>query len=141
MILARQQIEVRSPVEATIESVKVRRGDLVMKGQVLATLESGPERAALALAQSRAQMQGEIKVAEARVELTQKKLQRAEELYKQKFVSSNARDEAEAVSSSPRRSCAAPGRTSALRSSRRSAPPRFSDCEHSEVRLRESWWR
>jgi RND family efflux transporter MFP subunit len=96
MIVARQQIEVRSPVEATIESIKVRRGDLVMKGQVLATLESGPERAALALAQSRAEMQGEIKVAEARVDLAQKKLRRAEELHKQNFISSNARDEAEA---------------------------------------------
>src|SRR5688500_11725293 len=77
MIVARQQIEVRSPVEATIESVKVRRGDMVNKGQLLATLVSGPERAALALAQSRAGMQGEIKVAEARLDLAEKKLARA----------------------------------------------------------------
>lgn len=96
MIVARQQIEVRSPVEATIESVKVRRGDMVNKGQLLATLVSGPERAALALAQSRAGMQGEIKVAEARLDLAEKKLARAQELFKQKFVSANARDEAEA---------------------------------------------
>ena len=96
MILPRQQIEIRSPVEAMIESVRVRRGDLVTKGQVVATLESGPERAALALAQSRATMQGEIKVAEARLDLAEKKLQRATELFKQKFISTNARDEAEA---------------------------------------------
>ncbi|OGA51785.1 MAG: hypothetical protein A3G24_15475 [Betaproteobacteria bacterium RIFCSPLOWO2_12_FULL_62_13] len=96
LIEARQQIEIRSPVEAIIESVKVRRGDVVTKGQVLVTLESGPERAALALAQTRAAMQGEIKVAEARVDITQKKLRRAEELIKQNFISANARDEAEA---------------------------------------------
>jgi len=96
MIEARQNIEIRSPVEAMIESVRVKRGDSVTKGQVLVTLESGPERAAFALAQSRAQAVGEIKAAEARVDITLKKLKRAEELVKQNFVSVNARDEAEA---------------------------------------------
>ena len=96
LIEARQRVDIRSPVEAVIESVQVQRGDLVKKGQVIATLESGPERAALDLAKSRATMQGELKAAEARVDLTQKKQVRAEELYKQNFVSVNARDEAEA---------------------------------------------
>ena len=96
MIEARQNVEIRSPVEAVIESVKVRRGDLVSKGQVLVTLESGPERAALALAQSRARMQGEIKSAEARVGIAEKKTRRAEELHKQNFTSAHARDEARA---------------------------------------------
>jgi len=96
VIEARQQVEIRSPVEAVIESVLVQRGDLIKKGQVIATLESGPERAALELARSRATMQGELRAAEARVDLAQKKKLRAEELYKQNFVSVNARDEAEA---------------------------------------------
>ena len=96
LIEARQQVDIRSPVEAVIESVLVQRGDLVKKGQVIATLESGPERAGLELARSRATMQGELRAAEARVDLAQKKMVRAEELYKQNFVSVNARDEAEA---------------------------------------------
>jgi len=96
MIEARQSVEIRSPVEAVIESVKVRRGEFVRKGQVLVTLQSGPERAALALAQSRATAIGEIKAAETRVDITEKKLRRAEELYKKNFISSNARDEAQA---------------------------------------------
>lgn len=96
MIEARQNIEIRSPVEAIIESVKVRRGDRVTRGQVLVTLESGPERAGYELAQSRTKMQGEIKAAEARVDLAQKKSSRAEDLFKRNFVSANARDEAEA---------------------------------------------
>jgi len=96
MIEARQIIEVRSPVEAVIESVRVKRGEFVKKGQIMVTLESGPERAALALAQSRAQAVGEIKSAEARVDISSKKLRRAEELIKQNFISVNARDEAEA---------------------------------------------
>ena len=96
LIEARQQVDLRSPVEAVVETVQVQRGDSVKKGQVVATLESGPERAALELAKSRASMSGELKSAEARVDLTQKKQLRAEELYKQNFVSVNARDEAEA---------------------------------------------
>ena len=96
LIEARQQVEIRSPVEAVIESVQVQRGDLIRKGQIIATLESGPERAALEMARSRATMQGELRAAEARMNLAQKKMVRAEELYKQNFVSVNARDEAEA---------------------------------------------
>ena len=96
LIEARQLVDLRSPVEAVVETVQVQRGDSVKKGQVVATLESGPERAALDLAKSRASMLGELKSAEARVDLTQKKQLRAEELYKQNFVSVNARDEAEA---------------------------------------------
>jgi RND family efflux transporter MFP subunit len=94
MIEARQSVEVRSPVEGVIEALYVRRGDAVKRGQLMATLASGPERAALELARSRASMQGELKSAEARVELTRKKWERAEELQKKKFVSENARDEA-----------------------------------------------
>ncbi|HEX5611938.1 MAG TPA: efflux RND transporter periplasmic adaptor subunit, partial [Burkholderiales bacterium] len=48
------------------------------------------------LARTRAQSVGEIKVAEARVGITEKKYRRAEELFAQKFISENARDEARA---------------------------------------------
>jgi RND family efflux transporter MFP subunit len=96
MVEARQTVEIRSSVEAVIESVRVQRGSLVNKGQILVTLESGPERAALALAESRARNQGEIKVNEARVGIMRKKYERAQELFKQEFISASARDEAEA---------------------------------------------
>lgn len=96
MIEARQTIEIRSSVEAVIESVKVERGSVVSKGQVLVTLQAGPERAALALAEERAQNVGDIKLAEAKLDIAAKKLKRAEELFQQKFVSANARDEAQA---------------------------------------------
>lgn len=96
LIEARQSIDVRSPVEGVIDSVLVGRGDLVKKSALLATLASGPEKAALQLALSRAGMEGEIKSAEARVELSRKKWERADELQKKNFVSANARDEAQA---------------------------------------------
>jgi RND family efflux transporter MFP subunit len=94
MIEPRQAIEIRSPVEGLIERVLVRRGDLVTRGQVLAVVESSVERAAYEVARTRAAMDGDIKVAQARVDLNKKKMERAEELHAQKFVSDNARDEA-----------------------------------------------
>jgi len=95
LVEARQDIDVRSPVEGVIEAVLVERGSLLQKGQEIARLASGPERAALELARSRASMEGEVKAAQTRVELAQKKWNRAEELLKKNFVSANARDEAE----------------------------------------------
>lgn len=96
LIEARQALDIRSSVEGVIEAVHVQRGTAVKKGQTLAVLSSGPERAALDLARSRATNEGEIKAAEARVEITRKKFERADELMKKSFVSANARDEAEA---------------------------------------------
>lgn len=96
LIEARQQLDVRSSAEGVIEAVLVRRGDVVKKGDLLAKLSSGPEQATLNLARSRATMEGELKAAEARVELAKKKWERADELHKRNFVSANAKDEAEA---------------------------------------------
>lgn len=66
------------------------------KGMLLAKLSSAQELAALNLARSRAGMRGELKAAETRLDIAQKKRKRAEELVKQGFVSANAMDEAEA---------------------------------------------
>ncbi len=87
-------VEIRSPVEGLIESVPVQRGQAVKKGQVLATLQSGPEKAALDLARSRAEMEGTVKAAEARLDFAIKKEQRTKDLYDKNFVSSSALDEA-----------------------------------------------
>jgi RND family efflux transporter MFP subunit len=94
LIEARQMVEIRSPVEGLVESITVDRGDSVRKGQVLVVLESGPERAALEIAKSRATMTGPVEAAQARVEFAKTKEKRQEELYRQNFVSSSALDEA-----------------------------------------------
>jgi len=96
VIEARQALDVRSSAEGVVEKVMVRRGDVVKKGALLARLASGPEQATLNLARERATMEGEIKAAEARVDLAKKKFERADELHKRNFVSANAKDEAEA---------------------------------------------
>jgi len=74
----------------------VQRGDTVRKGALLARLSSGPEKAGLDLARSRATMEGEVKAAETRAEITKKKWKRAEELHDKNFMSADAKDEAEA---------------------------------------------
>jgi len=96
MIEARQQVDVRTSAEGVIEQVLVRRGDQVKKGDLLVKLSSGPELATVNLARSRAAMEGEIKAAQARVDLAKKKWERADELAKRNFISANAKDEAEA---------------------------------------------
>jgi RND family efflux transporter MFP subunit len=94
IIEARQMVDIRSPVEGLIERVHVERGEGVKKGQVLVTLESGPERAAVAVSKQRAEAIGAVKSAEARLELAVKKEKRAEELARQNFISTNAVEEA-----------------------------------------------
>ncbi len=94
LIEARTTAEIRSPIEGLIEEVHVRRGDFVRKGQVIVTLESGPERAALALARSKALMKGPVEASASRLDFAIKKEQRAIELYKKNFVSAGALDEA-----------------------------------------------
>jgi RND family efflux transporter MFP subunit len=94
IIEAKQMVDIRSPVEGLIEKVAVERGEVVKRGQVVVTLESGPERAALAVAKQRAGAIGAVKSAEAKLDLAVKKEKRAEELARQSFISSNALEEA-----------------------------------------------
>jgi RND family efflux transporter MFP subunit len=94
IIEAKQMVDIRSPVEGLIEKVAVERGEVVKRGQVVVTLESGPERATLAVAKQRAGAIGAVKSAEAKLDLAVKKEKRAEELARQSFISSNALEEA-----------------------------------------------
>lgn len=95
MIEPRRTVEIRSSVQGLIEKVFVDRGDIVKEGQVLATLDSGLERATADLAKFRSTMQGSVKSGESRVEFATQKLERREQLYKQKFTSGHDRDEAQ----------------------------------------------
>lgn len=91
----RQVVELRSPVEGLIEKVHAERGQTVKKGQVLVELASAVERGTLALARQRAEMTGRIESARNRVDFSQRKLARTEQLVGENFVSAQARDEAE----------------------------------------------
>lgn len=96
MIEASQTVEVRSPVAGLIEQVHVRRGDSVRAGQLLVSIESSVERSAADAAQFRAQAQGALTTARHKLEAAREKARRMRALAAEEFVSTQARDDAEA---------------------------------------------
>ena len=90
--------DVGSPVVGVIESVLVERGDVVSKGQALATLRADVERAAVGVALNRAQALGEYNAAVSNAELARQKLARARYLADQQFISAQALEQAVAES-------------------------------------------
>lgn len=86
--------EIGSPVIGIVASVNVERGDLVRKGQVLATLRSDVERASVDVAHTRAKAEADVRTAEANLKLARLTQQRSEELVSKKFISQQALDKA-----------------------------------------------
>ena len=90
------RIALHSPITAPISAIMVDRGSNVRKAQVLVTLDSSAEQAALEIAKYRAVMEGAIKSAEARLTHAKERLKRAEQMRQQNYVSAQERDDAEA---------------------------------------------
>jgi len=88
-----QRVELRSSIEARIESIHVDRGAEVKRGQVLVNLDSAAERAALDGAKYRAVMEGQVKTAESKLQGTKEKFRRRDELVKEKFIAAQDRDD------------------------------------------------
>ena len=88
--------DVGSPVVGVIGATLVERGDRVTVGQALATLRADVERQSVAVAASRAQAIGELRAAEATLELARQKLARARDLAEQQFISGQALEQAKA---------------------------------------------
>lgn len=90
-----QTVALRSTVPGVIESIQAHRGARVYKGEVLVTLESSAESAALSLARYKAQMSGAIVEAQAKYEYARRKYERLRGMRQQKLVSAQKMDEAE----------------------------------------------
>ncbi|MFV2031367.1 MAG: efflux RND transporter periplasmic adaptor subunit [Gammaproteobacteria bacterium] len=88
-------VEVSSSVSGVMDILKVKRGDFVKKGQILANLKSRIERATVALARARAERDQAIKAKTARSEFANRRLERNKELYRKKLISEQVVDEAE----------------------------------------------
>jgi RND family efflux transporter MFP subunit len=91
-----QSIEVGSPVVGLLDKVYVRRGDRVVKGQVLASLESRAEQAAAELARSRSEATGPTLSAEGKIRFSERKFQRRSQMAVEKLMSPQEADDAEA---------------------------------------------
>jgi RND family efflux transporter MFP subunit len=79
-----------------IERVTVDRGHSVRAGQLLVSLDTGQDRAALDVAKQRATMQGAIRSGESRLDFASAKLKRREHLVGEKFVSAQDVEETKA---------------------------------------------
>lgn len=76
-----------------ISAVHVDRGDAIRSGDLLAELDSGVEQAAMELARSRADKQTEVQLRRVNAAFGRRQLQRSEDLFQRKVVSSNDIDE------------------------------------------------
>lgn len=94
LIEPRELLEIRPAAEGLISRIHVRRGDRVTAGQPLIELDSGLERAGVAVARFRSGLQSPIRSAETRVDFAGAKSRRHEQLAAVRYVSSQERDEA-----------------------------------------------
>lgn len=88
-------VKVGSSVYGILETVNVDRGDFVKKGEVLATLQSGVEKATMEAARARAEMEAGIKAKQAQLDFSIRKEQRNEQLYKKEALPFSQMDEVE----------------------------------------------
>lgn len=88
-------IELRAPLEGLVERMTVDRGDTIKRGQELVILDSSVDRAAAAIARHRSIMEGAIQSGESRLSFSKAKLKRLRNLEEQKYVSPQAREEAD----------------------------------------------
>lgn len=94
LIEPRELLEIRPAAEGLISRIHVQRGERVSAGQPLIELDSGLERAGVAVARFRAGLQSPIRSAETRVDFAGTKSRRHEQLAAVRYVSSQERDEA-----------------------------------------------
>jgi len=88
-------VKVGSGVYGILETINVDRGDFVKKGQVLATLQSGVEKATMEAARARAEMEATIKAKQANLDFYTRKKLMNEELYKKQVLPFSQMDEVE----------------------------------------------
>lgn len=86
--------DVGSQIPGVLDRLLVERGDPVRAGQVLARLSAQVERASLSVAETRSQAEAEYRQALAASALASSKLERARQLLRQDFISSQALDQA-----------------------------------------------
>src|SRR4030043_1235797 len=88
-------VKVGSGVYGILETVDADRGDFVKKGQVLAALQSGVEKATMEVARARAEMEAGIKAKQAHLDFYTREKQMNEELFKKQVLPFSQMDEVE----------------------------------------------
>jgi RND family efflux transporter MFP subunit len=89
-------VNVSAPVDGLVDRVEVDRGDLVKEGQVLARLESSVQRAMLAIAKARAEMETPTQTSQVRLDYAVRKVASNEKLLAEHGISEREVDESRA---------------------------------------------
>ncbi len=88
-------VKVGSGAYGILETVNLDRGDFVRKGEVLATLQSGVEKATMEAARARAEMEAGVKAKQSNLDFYTRKKTMNEELYKKQVLTFSQMDEIE----------------------------------------------
>ena len=89
------EVAIGSSVDGVIATLLVEQGDVVTEGQIIATLESSREQAAVAVAKGKAELQAPLQASREKAEFGKRKLLRAQELRKSTAIGQQELDEAE----------------------------------------------
>jgi RND family efflux transporter MFP subunit len=89
-------VNVASPLDGVLEQVAVERGDLVKEGQVLAVLEASVQRAALAVAKARAEIDTNIQAGQVRLDYAIRRVASNEQLLEEHGISEREVDDSRA---------------------------------------------
>lgn len=89
------EVAIGAPVDGAIATLLVEQGDVVTEGQIIATLESSREQAAMVVAKSKAELKAPLKASQEKAEFGKRKLLRAQDLRKSAAIGQQELDEAE----------------------------------------------
>lgn len=89
-------VNISSPLDGVLERVDVERGDLVKQGQVLALLEASVQRAALAIAEARAESETATESGQVRLDYAIRKVASNEKLLEEHGISEREVDDSRA---------------------------------------------
>lgn len=93
----RRHVVLSAPVVGVVDEVLVERGDFVEEGQLVATLESGVEKATVEMARARQEADAELQGSLARLEFEKRRMERNEHLRTEGVVSDGVFEEIESA--------------------------------------------
>ncbi len=88
-------IELSTQIDSIVDTMHVERGDLVEKDQILVTLDSEVERAAVASARARADSDAALRAGEVNVAFAERREERVQSLFQDDAISTDQFDEVE----------------------------------------------
>jgi len=88
-------VDLSTQIDGIVETILVDRGDLVEQDQIVVTLESAVEQAAVDFARARAQATSELRAGQVSVDFAQRREERVQTLHRDNVVSTDQFDEVE----------------------------------------------